>query len=211
VGAAGGRDGEVLSRVQVVALGDGEAEIIRVSVPGDPGVKQGEMVRVEGMTAQAWEMDVLRALHRAQERARDAGGRPTFPELFEHDDNGHLVVDDYGGFVLRDVPRKELPPLPDFHALRHTAAMDCDDAEEARDLLRHRNSNVTRSIYRSHFDDRRRANLRARMEARTEATEAAESVAPSSGACAEVADLQRFRAAGASRKAPACSKRVWGL
>jgi hypothetical protein len=50
-------NGEVLFRVQVVALGDGEAEIIRVSVPGEPAVKQGEMVRVEGMTAQAWEMD----------------------------------------------------------------------------------------------------------------------------------------------------------
>jgi hypothetical protein len=50
-------NGEVLWRVQVVALGNGEAEIIRVSVPGDPGVKQGEMVRVEGMTAQAWEME----------------------------------------------------------------------------------------------------------------------------------------------------------
>ena len=50
-------NGELLWRVQLVALGDGEAEIIRVSVPGDPGVKQGEMVRVEGMTAQAWEMD----------------------------------------------------------------------------------------------------------------------------------------------------------
>jgi hypothetical protein len=50
-------NGEVLNRVQVVALGDGEAEIIRVTVAGDPGVKQGEMVRVEGMTAQAWEMD----------------------------------------------------------------------------------------------------------------------------------------------------------
>src|SRR4051812_31556990 len=50
-------NGEILCRVQVVALGDGEAEIIRVAVPGDPGVKQGEMVRVEGMTAQAWEMD----------------------------------------------------------------------------------------------------------------------------------------------------------
>src|SRR5215217_5848976 len=68
---------------------------------------------------------VLHALHRAQERARDADGRPTFPELFEHDDNGHLVVDEHGCFVLRDLPRKELPPLPDFHALRHTAAMDC--------------------------------------------------------------------------------------
>jgi hypothetical protein len=50
-------NGELLWRLQVVALGDGEAEIIRVTVPGEPAVKQGEMVRVEGMTAQAWEMD----------------------------------------------------------------------------------------------------------------------------------------------------------
>jgi hypothetical protein len=50
-------NGEVLSRVQVVALGDGEAEIIRVTVAGDPGVKQGEIVRVDGLTAQAWEME----------------------------------------------------------------------------------------------------------------------------------------------------------
>src|SRR4051794_17126595 len=47
--------------------------------------------------------------------------------------------------------------------------MDCDDAEDSRDLLRHKNSNVTRSIYRSHFDDRRREALRSRMEARMEA------------------------------------------
>src|SRR3954452_14581081 len=50
-------NGEVLWRVQLVALGDGEAEIIRVAVPGDPKVAQGEMVQVEEMTAQAWEMD----------------------------------------------------------------------------------------------------------------------------------------------------------
>jgi hypothetical protein len=50
-------NGEVLWRVQLVALGDGEAEIIRVAVPGDPNVGQGEMVRVDGMTAQAWEME----------------------------------------------------------------------------------------------------------------------------------------------------------
>ncbi len=43
--------------MQLVALGDGEADIIRVAVPGDPGVKQAEMVRVDGMTAQAWEME----------------------------------------------------------------------------------------------------------------------------------------------------------
>jgi hypothetical protein len=42
--------------------------------------------------------------------------------------------------------------------------MSCDDAEEARDLLRHKNSNVTRSIYRAHFDDRRRARMESRME-----------------------------------------------
>jgi hypothetical protein len=50
-------NGEVLWRVQLVALGEGEAEIIRVAVPGDPNVAQGEMVALDGLTAQAWEMD----------------------------------------------------------------------------------------------------------------------------------------------------------
>jgi hypothetical protein len=50
-------NGEVLWRVQLVALGDGEAEIIRVAVPGDPKVGQGEMVVVDGLTAQPWEME----------------------------------------------------------------------------------------------------------------------------------------------------------
>ena len=50
-------NGEVLWRVQLVALGDGEAESIRVAVPGEPNVGQGEMVRAEGMTAQAWELE----------------------------------------------------------------------------------------------------------------------------------------------------------
>src|SRR4051794_11906893 len=50
-------NGEVLWRVQLVALGEGEAEIIRVAVPGDPKVAQGEMVALDGLTAQAWEMD----------------------------------------------------------------------------------------------------------------------------------------------------------
>jgi hypothetical protein len=50
-------NGEVLWRVQVVALGDGDAEIIRVTVRGDPQVGQGEMVRVQEMTVQGWEMD----------------------------------------------------------------------------------------------------------------------------------------------------------
>jgi hypothetical protein len=49
-------NGEVLWRVQVVVLGDGEAEIIRVSVAGDPKVAQGDSVRVEGLVASPWEM-----------------------------------------------------------------------------------------------------------------------------------------------------------
>ena len=114
--------------------------------------------------------NVMRALYVAQERARTPEGAPTFPALFEHDERGHLRVDDRGRFVLARTQRRELPPLPDFHALRHGAAMDCDDAEEARDLLRHKNSNVTRAVYRAHFDDRRREALRSRMEARMEAT-----------------------------------------
>jgi integrase len=91
--------------------------------------------------------NVLRALYRAQQRARKPNGQPTFPELFEHDKRGHLVVGDDGGFVRNGTPRKELR-LPHFHSLRHGAAMECDDAEEACDLLRHKNSNVTRAIYR---------------------------------------------------------------
>ena len=50
-------NGEVLWRAQLVALGDGEAEIIRVAVPGDPKVAQGDMATVDGLTAQAWEME----------------------------------------------------------------------------------------------------------------------------------------------------------
>ena len=104
----------------------------------------------------------------------------------------YALVNASGAYVAGDVKRSDLD-LPDFHALRHGAAMACDDAEEARDLLRHRNSNVTRSIYRAHFDDRRRANLRARMEARMEATDGAKSTTTPARAGGEVADLQRFR------------------
>jgi integrase len=116
---------------------------------------------------------IARALHRAQEHARDARGLPTFPELFEADERGQLRVGVDGDFILATPNRRELR-LPTFHALRHGAAMDCADAEEARDLLRHRNSNVTRAIYRAHFDDRRRELLRARMETRMETTGHAE-------------------------------------
>lgn len=109
--------------------------------------------------------NVLRALYRAQERARKLNGQPTFPELFKHDERGHLVAGKDGDYIRGDAPRKELR-VPHFHSLRHGAAMECDDAEEARDLLRHKNSNVTRAVYRAHFDDKRRELLREKLEAR---------------------------------------------
>lgn len=50
--------------------------------------------------------------------------------------------------------------------MRHGAAMDCDDADEARDLLRHKNPNVTNAVYRRHFTTARRESLREKLEAR---------------------------------------------
>ena len=106
-----------------------------------------------------------------------------------------MVVGEDGEFVPRKVGRRDLW-LPDFHSLRHGAAMDCDDAEEARDLLRHRNSNVTRAIYRAHFDDRRRELLRARMETRMETSTGGNGQRSSAELGGEVTDLQRIREAG---------------
>jgi integrase len=136
--------------------------------------------------------NVLRALYRAQEQARTPLGRPTFPELFEHDAHGELGVDANGEFIPQRVPRRKLR-LPHFHSLRHTAAMDCGDAEEAADLLRHKNSTVTRQVYRSHFNDQRRQRLRDRMEARMAETE--RSMRPPTAAASE-ADAVPLRAAG---------------
>jgi hypothetical protein len=47
--------------------------------------------------------------------------------------------------------------------------MDSEDAEEARDLLPHKNSNVTRAICRGHFNDKRRELLEARHGSAAEA------------------------------------------
>jgi hypothetical protein len=68
-------NGEVLWRVQLVALGDGEAEIIRVAVPGDPNVAQGEMVRAEGLTAQPWELDGRSGMSFRCQAIRSTAGR----------------------------------------------------------------------------------------------------------------------------------------
>jgi integrase len=110
--------------------------------------------------------NVLRALYRAQERARKPDGTPTFPDLFERDADGEFRINSRGKYIPNKKRRRDLPPLPDFHALRHTAAMDCEDVEEARDLLRHKDSVVTARVYRRHFSDKRREALRSKMEAR---------------------------------------------
>src|ERR687892_1221233 len=70
-------NGEVLWRTELVALGDGEAEIIRVAVPGDPKVAQGEMAAVDGLTAQAWEMEGRSGMAFRCVAIRSAAGRST--------------------------------------------------------------------------------------------------------------------------------------
>lgn len=113
--------------------------------------------------------NVLRTLYKVQEKARKPDGTPTFPELFEHDDRGSLRVDGKGKYVPNGKRRRDLPALPDFHALRHAAAMACEDSEEAKDLLRHKNRTTTDKVYRNHFTNRRREALRSRLEAREKA------------------------------------------
>jgi hypothetical protein len=51
-------NGEPLYVVQLIALGDGEAEILAVKVPGLPsGLRQGHPVKVSGLVAQPWSMN----------------------------------------------------------------------------------------------------------------------------------------------------------
>lgn len=51
-------DGVPLFSVQLVAMGDGEAEILSVKVAGQPeGLTAGGPVTVDGLTAQAWSVD----------------------------------------------------------------------------------------------------------------------------------------------------------
>jgi hypothetical protein len=50
-------NGEPLYVVQLIALREGEAEILAVKVPGMPsGIRQGHPVKVSGLVAQPWTM-----------------------------------------------------------------------------------------------------------------------------------------------------------
>jgi hypothetical protein len=46
-----------------------------VAVPGDPNVGQGEMVAVDGLTAQAWELDGRSDMSFRCDAVRSATGR----------------------------------------------------------------------------------------------------------------------------------------
>src|SRR5215211_1330897 len=52
-------NGEPLYVVQLIALGEGEAEILAVKVPGMPSqaIRQGHPVKVTGLVAQPWTMN----------------------------------------------------------------------------------------------------------------------------------------------------------
>jgi hypothetical protein len=51
-------NGEPLYVVQLIALAEGEAEILAVKVPGQPsGIRQGHPVKVSGLVAQPWTMN----------------------------------------------------------------------------------------------------------------------------------------------------------
>jgi hypothetical protein len=52
-------NGEPLYVVQLIALAEGEAEILAVKVPGQPSqaIRQGHPVKVHGLVAQPWTMN----------------------------------------------------------------------------------------------------------------------------------------------------------
>jgi hypothetical protein len=52
-------NGEPLYLVQLIALAQGEAEILAVKVPGQPSqaIRQGHAVKVTGLVAQPWSMN----------------------------------------------------------------------------------------------------------------------------------------------------------
>jgi hypothetical protein len=52
-------NGEPLYVVQLIALAEGEAEILAVKVPGVPSqaIRQGHPVKVSGLVAQPWSMN----------------------------------------------------------------------------------------------------------------------------------------------------------
>lgn len=101
--------------------------------------------------------NIARALRRAQLRAKDGNGAPTFPVLHRVDESGHAVPVPHGA-------------VPSMHSFRHTvvsrALLAGESIDEVAFLLGHRDANVTRAVYlRELSDARRRTMRRSRMVA----------------------------------------------
>jgi integrase len=95
--------------------------------------------------------NVARALRKAQQRATDERGQPTFPMLHQTDANGQPVV-------------------PSMHSFRHTVASRAllagESVDEVAFLLGHRDATVTRVVYVHEIADARRRHMRrSRMTA----------------------------------------------
>jgi integrase len=103
------------------------------------------------------QVNVGRALRKAQRDARDENGQPTFPDLHKVDDEGQPIPPPRGA-------------VPSMHSFRHTVASRAllagESVDEIAFLLGHRDANVTRAVYvRELADGRRRAMRRSRMVA----------------------------------------------
>ena len=95
--------------------------------------------------------NVARALRKAQERARDDNGQPTFPVLHQMGANGDPV-------------RVPAGAVPSMHSFRHTVASRAllagESVDEVAFLLGHRDATVTRVVYVHEIADARRRHMR---------------------------------------------------
>lgn len=101
--------------------------------------------------------NVARALRKAQQRATDEHGQPTFPVPHQTDADGNLIPAPPGS-------------VPSMHSFRHTVAslalLAGESVDEVAFLLGHRDATVTRVVYvREVADARRRHMRRSRMTA----------------------------------------------
>lgn len=71
--------GEILYAVQLVVMGSGEAEVIRVTVAGEPKVQEDQAVEIQGLTALPWEMEGRSGVSFRAEQIRVQGVAPPKP------------------------------------------------------------------------------------------------------------------------------------
>jgi len=95
--------------------------------------------------------NVARALRKAQHRATDENGQPTFPVLHQSDAAGNPIPAPAGA-------------VPSMHSFRHTVASRAllagESVDEVAFLLGHRDATVTRVVYIREIADARRRHMR---------------------------------------------------